>query len=131
MPQCPDPSPPQPSKDDPNSIPDYVITRLTKLRKKASAAAFTEICGVLRGPTLESDENARAFLAALELLVHALDRATIDSTPATPEPDGLHAHKLYTLRSPDGITRQFLLRLYSDPNHPAWWLEEIIPLDTG
>jgi hypothetical protein len=138
-PRCLDASPPQHSapstqhspKDDPNFIPDYTISRLTKLRKKTSTAALREIAGVLRGPSLATEDGARAFTHNLEQLVAVTaTHPDVEPSPASIEPDGLHAHKPYTFRAPSGERREFLLRLYSDRGSTNWWLEEIVPIDS-
>jgi len=115
---------------DPAPTPDHtaasVISRLQSAKPATLREAFDSIADLVGGQAMETHTGRLAFKAGLERLLDALPDAHVESEPAAPEPDGIHALQHFTLRRPNEPPAHFTLRLVTDST--AWRLESIIPL---
>ena len=113
----------------PNTTPDLIISAL---QESTNPTVLDAIRAMVGGPHDEpgSEPAARDLEASLQLLIHALPGASVTSTPAEPDPDGIHATKRYTLTRPDAEPAHFLFRLGYNPAFNDCWLEAITPIDT-
>lgn len=113
----------------PAPTPDHtaasVISRLQSAKPATLREAFNSIADLVGGQAMETHTGRLAFKAGLERLLDTLPDAHIESEPAAPEPDGVHALQHFTLLRPNEPPARFALRLVADST--TWRLENIIP----
>ncbi len=112
-----------------NATAELVVTALQQ--QPGDPVVIDAIRALVGVRALQSDADFRAFDASLQLLIDALPDADVTSTPAEPEPDGIHFRKRYTLTCAAAEPVHLLFRLGCDPNSSDCWLEEISRIDSS